>query len=209
MPEMISGQAVLDALQRVSKAVTANSEYLTSLDQAMGDGDMGITFGKMAEALADYANTAPPPDLGKFLAGAGMAANKVAPSTMGTLTATALMRAGKVVMGKAELSPEDLAAMLEAAFTGMQERGKANLGDKTVLDAIHPASQALTAAVKAGKPLAEAGKLALEAAEKGREAVTPLRSKVGRASWVGERTEGQPDPGCTAFVVVMNSLVNG
>jgi dihydroxyacetone kinase len=189
--------------------LVANSEYLTTLDQAMGDGDMGITFGKMADALAEYAVTAPTADLGKFLFGAGMAANKVAPSTMGTLTATALMRAGKVVMDKSELSAEDLAFMLEAAFTGMQERGKANLGDKTVLDAIYPASQAFSAAVRAGKLLAECGKLALEAAEKGREAVTPLRSKVGRASWVGERTEGQPDPGCTAFVVVLKSLVNG
>ena len=92
-----------------------------------------------------YALNTQPVDLGKFLVGAGVEANKAAPSTMGTLLATALMRAGKEITGKTEIAPADVAAMLHAAFTGMQERGKANLGDKTILDAMHPADVALTA----------------------------------------------------------------
>ena len=139
--------------------------------------------------------------------GAGMATNKAAPSTLGTLTATALMRAGKPVKGKSEISVDDLVVMFDAASTGMQERGKAKLGDKTIVDAIQPASEAFAAAVAAGGSLGKAWAKTIVAAEAGRDSVTPLRSKIGRASWVGERTEGKVDPGCAALVIVLNALV--
>ena len=207
MSEKIQGQEVVAALQRACNAVLDQQSYLTSLDQAMGDGDMGITLGKIAAALLDYAATASTDDLGKFLLGAGMTANRTAPSTMGTLLATALMRAGKEVKGKRELDAADLARMFQAADAGIQERGKAKPGDKTVVDALHPASESFAAAIDAGKSLPEAGAEALQAARMGLESVTPLRSKIGRASWVGERTIGKVDPGCAAFVVILTSMV--
>jgi phosphoenolpyruvate---glycerone phosphotransferase subunit DhaL len=206
MVEKINGQAVAAAMQRVCSALKEQSEYLTSLDQAMGDGDMGITMAKIGDALCAYAEETPSGDIGKFLGGAGMAANRAAPSTMGTLLATALMRAGKAVMGKAEISAEDLAAMLAAANQGIQERGKATPGDKTIIDALQPASEAFAGALQAGDSLDQAGAKALQAAEEGRDRVTPLRSRVGRASWVGERTEGKVDPGCEAFVVILKAI---
>jgi dihydroxyacetone kinase-like protein len=138
-----------------------------------------------------------------------MAVNRAAASTMGTLLATALMRAGREVRGKADLSAEDLVAMLRAADAGVQERGKAKLGDKTVVDALHPAAEAFAGAIRAGQSLPEAGEVMLAAAKGGLEAVTPLRSRVGRAGWVGERTEGQVDPGCAALVVILEALVKG
>lgn len=207
MTTTYSGQAVADALTRVCTALKAQVDYLTSLDQAVGDGDMGYTLGKIADALIPYAASTPTTDLGRFLAGAGMAANKAGPSTMGTLLATALMRAGKAVMGKSELTAADLVAMFQAAEQGIQERGKAQLGDKTILDALHPAVEAFAAAINEGVAVAAAGARALAAAEAGRDAVTPLRSKMGRASWVGERTEGRIDPGCAALVVILAALV--
>jgi len=97
--------------------------------------------------------------------------------------------------------------MLQAAEQGMQERGKAQLGDKTILDALHPANAAFAAAIAAGEPVEAAGARALAAAQAGRDAVTPKRSQIGRASWVGERTEGQIDPGCAALVVILAALV--
>ena len=207
MDEIVSGSTIADGMKRACRALHSEAERLTFLDQAMGDGDLGITLGKIASALTEYAETASVSDVGKFLGGAGIAANRAGSSTMGTLLATALMRAGKVVGGKAEVSGADLVAMFKAADAGMQERGKAKPGDKTVLDALHPASEAFAAARALGKPLAEAGILALRAAEDGRDRVTPLRSRVGRASWVGERTEGQVDPGCAAFVIILKALV--
>ena len=207
MTMMIAGQAVADAMLRICAALKTQVDALTSLDQAVGDGDMGYTLGKIADALTEYARPTSTADLGKFLGGAGMLANKVGPSTMGTLLATALMRAGKVAMGKAELAPGDLVAMLQAAEQGMQERGKAQLGDKTILDALHPANEAFAAAIAACEPVEAAGAQALVAAEAGRDAVTPRRSQIGRASWIGERTEGQIDPGCAALVVILAALL--
>lgn len=207
MADTIQGQAVADALLRASNALITNSDYLTELDQMMGDGDTGITLGKVATALIDYVNSNPADDIGDFLAKAGMAANKAAPSTLGTLTATALMKAGKEVKGQTELSVQDLATMFSAADDGVQQRGKAKLGDKTIVDALHPASIAFTEAIAAGASLMDAGMAALRAAEAGRDQVTPLRSQIGRASWVGERTEGKVDPGCAALVVILSAII--
>ncbi len=209
MRNTISGEAVAGALRRGCTTLSEQVDYLTSLDQALGDGDMGITMGKIAAALLDYVDATPVEDIGQWLAKAGMTANRAGPSTMGTLTATALMRAGKAVKGKNELTADDLVAMFNAADQGMQDRGKAKPGDKTIIDAIHPAAQAFEAAIAAGVSPQEAGAKALAAAEEGRDSVTPLRSKIGRASWVGERTEGKLDPGCAMFVLVLEAVVGG
>ncbi len=204
---IISSSSVISAMQRVCIALQAQSDYLTSLDQAVGDGDLGITLSKIAAALLEYATTAPVDDLGKFLANAGMAANRVGSSTMGTLLATALMRAGKEVKGQSELTQANLVAMLTATNVGMQERGKASLGDKTVIDALHPAAEALAAAISSGASLKDAGQKMVAAAKAGRDAVTPLRSRIGRAAWVGDRTVGKVDPGCATLVIILNAIV--
>ncbi len=207
MTEPIQGPAVAEAMKRACAALNEQNEYLTSLDQAMGDGDMGITLSKIATALLAYVDATPTTDIAKFLVGAGMTANRVAPSTMGTLLATALMRMGKVAKDKEALTLADVATLLQAADEGIQQSGKAKPGDKTIVDALHPASETFAAAVAEGASLAEAGKRALAAAEQGRDSVTAQRSKIGRASWVGERTEGKVDPGCAAFVVMLSALV--
>lgn len=202
-----SPEQIAAAMTRAAQALRDEHVRLNDLDQAMGDGDIGITLDKIGEALIHYAATETIDDVGKWLGKAGMVANKAGSSSFGTLLATALMRGGKTVTGKTTLDDTDVAAIFTAAAEGMQERGKAKLGDKTVLDAIIPAASALKQALDAGKSLAEAGSDALTAAETGRDAVTPLVSKIGRAGWVGERTAGLVDPGCEAFVVVLRTLV--
>jgi phosphoenolpyruvate---glycerone phosphotransferase subunit DhaL len=200
--------AVRDALLRVGRALEAHAPHLTELDQAVGDGDLGITAGKMAAALASYASDAPRgDDVGTYLAQAGMAVNRAASSSLGTLLSTAAMRAGKEVRGQARLDLADLARMLAAAEAGVRERGKAQPGDKTIVDVLQPASAAFTAAVAEGADGGEAGGRALAAARAGRDAVTPLRSRIGRAGWVGERTIGRVDPGCEAGVIILAAIV--
>ncbi len=110
MNEAFDGAALGQAMLRVADALEAQRDALQRLDQASGDGDLGITAGKIAAALREYTHTVPLPmdDLGKYLGSAGMAVNKVASSTMGTLLATALLRAGKVVKGQSELSVQNL-----------------------------------------------------------------------------------------------------
>lgn len=198
------------AIERAAAALEAHKERLTQLDQAMGDGDLGITAGKMAVALTAYAAEAvddeAAEDLGRFVAQAGMTVNRAASSSLGTLLATALMRAGKEVRGKAELEPRDLVSMLEAADQGIQERGKAKPGDKTIIDVVHSAAAAFAAAVDEGAELADAAERMVTAARRGRDEVTPLRSRIGRASWVGERTAGLVDPGCEAGVIILSAI---
>ncbi len=208
MSAIYGEQSVVGAVRRAGWAVVNHEEQLTALDQAMGDGDLGITLSKIGRALIEYADSTPVDgDLGKWLGKAGMVANKAGSSSFGTLLATALMRGGKAVTGTNEWSDQDLATVFQAADAGVQERGKAQVGDKTVIDAMHPAAVAFAAAIAEGKSAEEAGQAALAAAKAGRDSVTPQRSKIGRAGWVGERTEGQVDPGCEAFVIILDALV--
>ncbi len=204
---IIESASIVEAIRRVSFALKAQADYLTTLDQAVGDGDLGITLSKIADALLIYIEKAPLSDLGKFLAGAGMETNRAGSSTMGTLLATALMRSGKEVMGKSNLTTFDLIQMFRAAENGVKERGKANLGDKTFLDSFSPACEAFTTSIDSGDSIVDAGTKALAAAKKGLDSVTPLRSRIGRASWVGERTEGKTDPGCAAFIVILKAII--
>jgi dihydroxyacetone kinase-like protein len=207
-PELkINSQAVISAIERVCTALESQQGYLTELDQAVGDGDLGITVSKIALALLEYIHTTPVDDLGKFLGNAGIIANRAGSSTMGTLMATSLMRMGKEVKGMTELTPTDLATMLTTADRGIQERGKASLGDKTVVDALHPAALAFLEALQSGECLKEAGLKMVVAAEAGRDAVTSLRSRIGRSSWMGDRTIGQVDPGCAALVLILKAIV--
>ena len=208
MKSAIDGSAVVAVVARVAERMDELRDYLTRLDGAVGDGDLGITASKGAAALQEYLSTNPPgDDLGKFFSRMGMAFNRAASSTMGTLIATALMRAGKEASGLASLDAATLASMLIAADTGVQERGKAKLGDKTVVDALHPAAEAFAAAVERGDSLGAAGEAMLDAAREGRDAVIPLRSKIGRAAWVGERTVNQPDPGTVLLVQVLEAIL--
>jgi dihydroxyacetone kinase len=194
-------------MARVAAALKGNQQMITELDQAVGDGDLGVTAVKLAETLETAAGKAGVVDVGKWLAETGMALNRAAPSTMGTLTATALMQVGKVAIGKEKLAVADLPLLLNAATTAVESRGKARLGDKTLLDVLRPASDAFSAALAAGQPLAVAGAAMLAAARDGRDRVTPLRNKIGRASWLGERTEGKVDPGCAFAVVALTAIV--
>jgi phosphoenolpyruvate---glycerone phosphotransferase subunit DhaL len=207
--EMITNSDIVNALNRAATRLIEMRDKLNELDAAMGDGDSGLTAEKGATGLQGYLATNPPtPDLGKWLAQAGMAYNKAAPSTMGALIATAFMRAGKEVMGKAEIDSSDLAKMFLAASLGIQERGKSKPGDKTIVDAWHPAAEVFQQTIANDSSLQDAGQLALEAARKGRDVAMPLRSTVGRANWVGERTEGKPDPGTVLFVGALEAILN-
>jgi len=206
---MITASDVKIAFSKAADALRENSEYLVELDQQMGDGDLGITARKIADALDEYLpQNQGESDMGKFIMGAGMKINSAAPSTMGSLLAIALMRMGKLAKDLTEIDEKTLTEMLNAATTAIQEKGKAKLGDKTILDALIPAANAFADAINQGKALHEAGKLLLAAAETGLESATPLRSQVGRASWVGDRTEGKIDPGCALLVFVLKDLIS-
>jgi dihydroxyacetone kinase len=202
----ITGHDLNLGLARVAAALEAHAEALGDLDRTIGDGDLGITARKIAAALHQLPDYRDASDLGAELMRAAMAINKVASSSFGTLLAGAVLAAGKVVRGQQHLSPNDLARMLEAADVALQERGNAKPGDKTMIDAIHPAAVALRGALDQGASPEGAMLAMVRAARAGRDAVTPLRNRIGRASWIGERTEGVVDPGAHAAVIIVEAL---
>ena len=207
MRTTITSAELLALLQQMATDLIAQKDYLCELDGAMGDGDQGVTmaigFGAIQAALPALAGQ----DIGTILTTSGLAFNGTAASTIGALLATACLRAGKEVKGKTEIGLADLAAMAEAAAAGIQERGKAQRGDKTVLDALLPAATALRAAATAGAGIEAALQAALAAAEAGVQATIPLKAQVGRAAWIAERSVGHQDPGATSFTLMLKSAV--
>lgn len=194
--------------EQVFAALTAADEQITALDAAIGDGDLGVTckLGMKAalESPAKEADT-----IADAVLKAGMAFNSSAASTFGALVATSAMRAAKYAKdnGVAEWDLSALIGALEAAIAGMTQRGGgAQLGDKTLLDALIPALETMKAAQAEGKSLAEAVQSAAAAAQAGAEATTPLKSKFGRAGWLQDNTIGVQDPGATVAAIVLRVL---
>jgi dihydroxyacetone kinase len=182
-----------------------HEEHLRTLDAALGDGDLGITtrtgFAPIKAALPSLGDL----DIGTALARCGSLFSSANPSTMAALLGIAFLRAGKVAKDKQALTLADLAAMTEAAADGIIQRGKAQPGDKTILDALLPAAEALRLAAARGDNLISAYDAAAAAAEAGVQATIPLRSKLSRASWLGERSLGQPDPGATLCALLFRA----
>jgi dihydroxyacetone kinase-like protein len=207
MRTTISSSDIIAILEKMAGDMEAQKDYLCELDGAMGDGDQGVTmaigFGAIRKALPGFAGQ----DVGAIVTKAGLVFNGTAASTIGALLATACMRAGREARGKSEIGLADLARMLEAAQIGIQERGKAQLGDKTVVDALAPAVAALKAAAEQGTPLSEALRQSLAAADAGVQSTIPMKSKIGRASWIAERSVGHQDPGATSFYLMWKSAV--
>jgi dihydroxyacetone kinase len=207
MNDSLSAQDLMDGIARMCRALIDHADEFTALDAAMGDGDMGVTMRAGCQAVLDGMNALAGADAAEVLLRCGMTFNRVASSTIGTLLATAAMRASKEAKGATAINLPLLARMVAAAEKGVRERGKAGPGDKTLLDALIPARSALDDAAAQGLGLPEAGRRALAAAEAGCAATIPMRSQVGRASWVGDRTIGQPDPGATAVVIMFRAAV--
>lgn len=197
-------------LQQVGEDMVAAESELHALDAALGDGDLGVTTKMGFRAIQEVCRKNDPQtsDVGSLLRAAGLAFMNANASTMGTLMGTAWMRAGKVSTGKNSITLSDAVTMCRAATDGIQQRGKAHLGDKTILDAITPAGDALTEAAQNGKSCVEAFRLAAEAAERAVEETAPLQSQVSRASWLQERSKGLPDPGASLCAKLFRSIAN-
>jgi len=182
---------------RLRALFAAQREALIDLDSKAGDSDLGITMNKAFDAMhaSVAANDAEP--LGKTLQRAGMAAAKAAPSTMGTLVATGFMRGGKVLEGADEMDTAGMAAFWSAFLAGVEERGKARRGDKTLIDVLAPVAESLAASRAAGAALPTALVDACTAAAAGLEATRAMVAQHGKAAAFREKTVGLQDAGGT------------
>ena len=196
---------VVDVLQEVVREVAPQADLLRELDAKIGDGDLGVTITKglaaVEETLADIRGQ----PVSDQLVRSGMSFNRAAASTFGALFATAFMRAGMSVAGRDDVSQADIVPIGRAALQGVMDRGKASLGDKTLIDALAPAIDAFEETQEAGRSLQEATDAAADACEAGTKATVEMQSRVSRASWMGERSIGVQDPGATAVLLMVRA----
>jgi dihydroxyacetone kinase-like protein len=194
-------------MAEIGAAVRAQRDQLTQLDAAIGDGDHGTNmvrgFDAVERALAGRGEDAP----GQVLITSGKTLVSTVGGASGPLWGSALRRAGRSLGAAPEIDGAQLAGALEAALAAIKELGAAEVGDKTIVDALEPAVAALRTALGAGEPLARALEAAAAAAEEGAQATVPLQARKGRASYLGERSVGHQDPGATSTALIMRALV--
>jgi len=206
MVEVIRSEDAVRIIAHMADKIEENRDYLSELDAAIGDGDHGVSMVKSFRAVREEVERLRGKDIGTILRGVAMALISAVGGAMGPLFGTAFLRASQIAAGKQEIDLTDLVNMFEAAEAGVRERGKANVGDKTMLDAIHPAVVAIKEAAAKGSSLLAAVERSVAGAEAGMKSTIPLVSKVGRSSRLGERTLGHQDPGATSCYLLLKAF---
>lgn len=193
-------------VEGMAKKIEAEKEYLTELDNEIGDGDHGINLARGFEAVEKKLPSLAGGDIGALLKGVGMQLVSTVGGASGPLYGTAFMKAGMACKGLTEIDGPAFVKAMEAAVDGIKMRGKATEGEKTMLDALCPALKVMQDDVAAGKSLKEALQDAAQAAEKGVEYTKTIIATKGRASYLGERSLGHQDPGATSSLYLLQVL---
>jgi dihydroxyacetone kinase-like protein len=194
-------------VREYARSIAGNKEELTALDSAIGDADHGTNMDRGMSAAIAALDAAPPADPAALLKQVGMTLVSKVGGASGPLYGTFFLRmAGALSTDPAD--DEAFARALRAGLEGVVARGKAEPGDKTMLDALGPACDALDAALAAGQPLGPALEAAAAAARKGRDATVPLVARKGRASYLGERSAGHQDPGATSTALLLDAAAS-
>lgn len=181
---------------------------LTELDSAIGDADHGINMDRGFQAVLGKIDALPAGDIGALFKTVGMTLVSTVGGSGGPLYGTLFLQMGVATAGKAELTPADWQAALEAAVAGVIARGKAEPNDKTMVDALIPARDAFAAALASGATFPDALRAAAIGAEEGMRATIPLVARKGRASYLGERSAGHQDPGATSSQMLMQAAAD-
>lgn len=193
-------------VEGMAKKIEAEKEYLTELDNEIGNGDHGINLARGFEAVEKKLPSLAGGDIGALLKGVGMQLVSTVGGASGPLYGTAFMKAGMACKGLTEIDGPAFVKAMEAAVDGIKMRGKATEGEKTMLDALCPALKVMQDDVAAGKSLKEALQDAAQAAEKGVEYTKTIIATKGRASYLGERSLGHQDPGATSSLYLLQVL---
>ncbi len=196
-------------LAAVCRRIQEKKDWLSELDAACGDGDHGVTVARGFQAVAEQLPSWSGLAAGAMLRKTGMALVSAAGGAAGPLLGTLFIEAGKQAGGKSELSAADLAAMVDAGLAGICKRGGARLGDKTLLDALSPAVDAMKAAAADGAGIHDVLFRAAAAARAGAEATKDMIAKQGKSRYLGERALGHSDPGAYTIVTILEGLAEG
>ena len=201
----ISSKQIFAWIERYAAQIAEQKDYLTQLDAAIGDADHGANMNRGLQAVlvknADLRNA----DIGALLKGVAMTLISTVGGASGALYGTFFLQASTIAGNRTELSPSEFGAVLEKGLAGIVLRGKATIGDKTMVDALQPAIKAYKHSIESGETLDQALSKAASAAEEGLKSTVPLVARKGRASYLGERSAGHPDPGATSTVLLFRS----
>jgi dihydroxyacetone kinase-like protein len=207
-PMPITTEDTLRWLKQLANVLHENRDYLTQLDSPIGDADHGTNMDRGFKAVADKLPGMENMDIGSILKTVGTTLVSTVGGASGPLYGTAFLRAGMATSGKHELYESDIVSMLEAALEGIKVRGKAQLGEKTMVDALTPALAAAKEAEVQNSGLSQLLRRTSNAAEGGMKSTIPMLATKGRASYLGERSIGHQDPGATSSWLILKTLAD-
>ncbi len=204
----ISRDDVLEWIKACAKVLGENHAYLTQLDAAIGDADHGENMDRGFKAVLTKMPEVSDKDIGTIFKTVGMTLLSTVGGAGGPLYGTLFLQAGLKTVGKMELTLEDWCSIMEAALNGVVTRGKAEPGDKTMVDSLTPAVNSLKQSLENGTPFGKALEMSAEAARQGMEKTIPLVARKGRASYLGERSAGYQDPGATSSYYILKAAAD-
>lgn len=198
---------IYECISKISDKIIENKDFLTELDREIGDSDHGINMARGFQAVMEKLSP-DESDIGAVLKKVGMTLLSKVGGASGPLYGTAYMEAGKVMAGKTEVNSDDMKLIFESAIAGIQKRGKAVKGEKTMLDALIPASEKYSQKISEGENFISALESACESACEGVEFTKTIIATKGRASYLGERSIGHQDPGATSATLTLEAILN-
>lgn len=204
----ITRDDVLNWVKDYARVIEENHEMLTDLDREIGDADHGANMRRGFKTVLDKLPSLEDKDIGAILKGVGMTLLSKVGGAAGPLYSTIFIKAGTSIGPMMEMDLEDWAKALEAGAAGIATLGKALPNDKTMLDALYPAVDALKVSMQNGASTGEALRNSAEAAHEGMLATIPLVARKGRASYLGERSAGHQDPGATSTYLLIKSAAD-
>jgi dihydroxyacetone kinase-like protein len=201
--ESIGLDEVLAWIRQIAARIEEQRGYLTELDSAIGDADHGINMNRGFKAVLEKLESSPPTDIAGALRTVAMTLIGKVGGASGPLYGTMFIEMSKAVGDDDRIDAARFAELLRAGIDGVIARGKAEEGDKTMIDALEAAYRAISESVASGADLSEAVEAAVEGAKEGMEATIPMVARKGRASYLGERSAGHQDPGATSSHLIL------
>ncbi len=203
---MADSKKVMEIILAIAEKIEEHKDYLTELDQPIGDSDHGINLARGFEAVKQKVAALDGKDIGMILKTVGMTLVSTVGGASGPLYGSAFMKAGMAMAGKMEMGSEDFLVMMDAAVEAVKQRGKATEEEATMLDAMCPSLRAMKAAREEGKSAPEMLADGVKASWAGVEHTKDLVATKGRASYVGERGLGHQDPGATSYSYMLEVI---
>lgn len=204
----INGLQIIQILNKISEVMDENIAYLSALDAAIGDGDLGLNMSNGFKAVKEKLSAADGNNIEDILKKTGITLADNVGGVLGPLYGTAFIKASVIANGKDSININDFLEMLSKVLSGIKTRGRAELGDKTLIDALEPALNSLRIAVNQGLNCERCLYMLKEAAKKGAENTKTLVAKKGRASYLGEKCIGHQDPGAVSIYLIFETIYN-